>query len=108
MTRCSGVPMPTSRPTAVRSTGRRDSRSCRARARYVLIAASDTTRRGCTPGELDLESSLETMVRRAEQAVLAAAELNVDAIAPSELLAFGDSMPVTIAISNRGRDAVQV
>jgi LmbE family N-acetylglucosaminyl deacetylase len=62
----------------------------------------------CTPGELDLDASLETLERRAGQALLAAAELGVEAIASREMLAFGDSMPVTIAIVNRGRAAITV
>jgi len=62
----------------------------------------------CTAGELDLDASLETLERRAGQALLAAAELNVEAIATREMLAFGDSMPVTVAIVNRGRAAITV
>ncbi len=62
----------------------------------------------CTIGELDLDASLETMERRATRALLAATQLDIDAIAESELLAFGDSMPVTIAMVNHGRSAVTV
>lgn len=62
----------------------------------------------CTSGELDLDASLETLERRANQALLAATELSVEAIASRELLAFGDSMPVTVAIVNRGRSAITV
>ena len=62
----------------------------------------------CTAGELDLDASLETLERRAGQALLAATELHVEAIASREMIAFGDSMPVTVAIVNRGRSAITV
>jgi LmbE family N-acetylglucosaminyl deacetylase len=62
----------------------------------------------CTPGELDLDAALETLERRATQAVLAAAELQVDAFAPREFVAFGDSTPVAIRITNHGRAALTI
>ena len=62
----------------------------------------------CTRAELDLDASLETMDRRAGRALLAAAEIELDAVAASDLLAFGDSTQVSIAIMNHGRAAVTV
>lgn len=65
-------------------------------------------RRACTQAEDDLDAALDLLGRRAQQAVLAAGELEIDPIAPRELLAFGDSLPVTIAVVNHGRAPVTV
>jgi LmbE family N-acetylglucosaminyl deacetylase len=62
----------------------------------------------CTQGALDLDASLETLERRATQALIAATGLQIEARAPREFLAFGDSVPVTVAMINRGRNAVLV
>lgn len=71
------------------------------RAGFRRQGAADQPR--CTAGELDLDAALETLERRSEQAFLAAAELQVDAFAPREFVAFGDSTPVAIRITNHGR-----
>jgi LmbE family N-acetylglucosaminyl deacetylase len=57
----------------------------------------------CNAGELDLDAALDALERRAGAALLAAAELRVEAIAPRELLAFGDSVRVTVTAVNHGR-----
>lgn len=62
----------------------------------------------CSAAELDLDAALETIERRAMRSVLAAAQIEVEATAPRELMAFGDSMPVTVAIVNHGRLPVTV
>ncbi len=62
----------------------------------------------CTAGELDLDAVLETLERRATQALLAAAELRVDAAVSREMLAFGDSLPAVITITNHGRAAITI
>jgi len=62
----------------------------------------------CGREELDLDASLETLERRATQALLAATQLRVDAVAARELVAFGDSVPVTVTIVNRGRQAIGI
>jgi LmbE family N-acetylglucosaminyl deacetylase len=62
----------------------------------------------CTTGELDLDASLETLERRATQALVAAIGLQVEARAQKEFLAFGDSTPVAVDLVNRGRNAVQI
>ncbi|MDA1080830.1 MAG: PIG-L family deacetylase [Gemmatimonadetes bacterium] len=62
----------------------------------------------CNQAELDLDASLSTIERRAGRALLASTGINIEAIAPTELLAFGDSVPVTITMVNHGRDAVTV
>ena len=80
---------------------------CAPRVRMAALLRADVQRPPrCNAGELDLDAALETMERRAGQALLAAAELQVEGIAPREQLAFGDSMPVTIQVINRGRQAV--
>ena len=60
----------------------------------------------CDATALDLDASLETLVKRTAEAALAAAGVAVEATAPQELLAFGDSMPVNLAVYNRGREPV--
>ena len=54
------------------------------------------------PGALDLDASLNIVARRTAEAAFAAAGVAVEATAPQELLAFGDSMPVTLTVYNRG------
>jgi LmbE family N-acetylglucosaminyl deacetylase len=58
---------------------------------------------GCDATALDLDASLNILTRRTSAAVLQAAGVTVEATAPRELVAFGDSMPVTLAVYNRGR-----
>jgi hypothetical protein len=50
----------------------------------------------------DLAASLETARRRAATALLAASGVLVEATAPRELLAVGDTLPVTVAVYNQG------
>jgi hypothetical protein len=50
----------------------------------------------------DLAVSLETARRRANAALLAAAGVLVEATAPRELIAVGDTMPVTVSVYNQG------
>jgi LmbE family N-acetylglucosaminyl deacetylase len=83
--------------------------------RCALRQPSSTMRRAgeirptpCTQGELDLDAALETLERRSTQALVSALQLQIEARAPSEFLAFGDSMPVNVAIVNRGKNAVRV
>ncbi len=60
----------------------------------------------CNATALDLDASLDILTRRAAEAAFDAAGIVVEATAPKELLAFGDSMPVTLSVYNRGHDAV--
>ena len=62
----------------------------------------------CSPAELDLTASLATIERRAERAVVASAEIEIQAVAPRETVAFGDSARVTIAVVNHGQSPVTV
>jgi LmbE family N-acetylglucosaminyl deacetylase len=57
----------------------------------------------CTAAEADVDASLDILRRRTSDAVLTAAGIAVEATAPQELLAFGDSIPVSITVYNRGR-----
>jgi LmbE family N-acetylglucosaminyl deacetylase len=50
----------------------------------------------------DLAVSLETVLRRATRALLAASGVLVEATAPRELVAVGDTVPVTISVYNQG------
>lgn len=59
------------------------------------------------PGVLgDLAASLATMRERATRAMLDAAGIVIDGVAARELVAAGDSVPVTITLRNGGRDPV--
>ena len=69
----------------------------------------------CGPGALatrcegiigDLAVSLETAQSRARSALLAAAGVLVEATAPRELVAVGDTLPVTISVYNQGSTEV--
>ncbi len=60
----------------------------------------------CTAEQLDLEPALDAMHARAQRALLAAAGIAIEVEAGQELLAFGDSMPVTVTVHNRGRSPV--
>ena len=62
----------------------------------------------CTPAQLDADAAIEQMYERSAEALLAAAGVAVEATAERELLAFGDSMPATITVFNRGRQPVAV
>ena len=55
----------------------------------------------------DLALSLETASRRATTALLDAAGISVEATAPRELVAVGDTLPVTITVYNQGRADVR-
>lgn len=57
---------------------------------------------GCDESQGDLVVSLETAQRRARAAILAAAGVLVESTAPRELLAVGDTMPVTVSVYNQG------
>ncbi len=56
----------------------------------------------CDAKALDLDASLNTLTARSAQAALDAAGIAFEATAAQELLAFGDSMPVTLSVYNRG------
>ena len=61
---------------------------------------------GCEGITGDLAVSLETAETRARAALLAAAGVLVEATAPRELVAVGDTVPVTISIYNQGSSDV--
>jgi LmbE family N-acetylglucosaminyl deacetylase len=50
----------------------------------------------------DLGASVETALRRATRALLAASGVLIEATAPRELVAVGDTVPVTISVYNQG------
>jgi LmbE family N-acetylglucosaminyl deacetylase len=88
-----------------------------ARVVHLLTTARESVRCGeftvtelasdrCSAATSDLVSSLETALRRAHAALLSAAGVLVEATAPRELLAVGDTLPVTITVYNQGGDDV--
>jgi LmbE family N-acetylglucosaminyl deacetylase len=60
----------------------------------------------CDATALDLDASLDIVTHRAAEAAFDAAGVTIEATAPQELLAFGDSMPVSLTVYNRGHDNV--
>ncbi len=62
----------------------------------------------CTPAQLDADAAVGQMYERSNAALLEAAGVAVEATADRELLAFGDSMPATITVYNRGTEPVTV
>jgi LmbE family N-acetylglucosaminyl deacetylase len=67
--------------------------------RYALTALAIGA---CDEATGDLVVSLEEAQRRARTAILSAAGVLVEATAPRELLAVGDTMPVTVSVYNQG------
>ncbi len=57
----------------------------------------------CDQATGDLVVTLEEAQRRARTAILAAAGVLVEATAPRELLAVGDTMPVTVSVYDQGK-----
>ena len=77
-----------------------------ASARDALPCARGGLSAGCTGPLGDIALSLETAESRAHAGLLAAAGVLVEATAPRELIAVGDSVPVSIAVYNQGRASV--
>ena len=71
-------------------------------------AGTDSTGPSCTDGQRDLDASLEILQRRLAEATMIAAGVAFEVTADRELLAFGDSMPVTLTVYNRGKFPVTV
>jgi LmbE family N-acetylglucosaminyl deacetylase len=67
---------------------------------------SDLASSACDARSADLVVSLATAQRRAKTALLAAAGVLVEATAPRDLLAVGDTLPVTISVYNQGGASV--
>jgi LmbE family N-acetylglucosaminyl deacetylase len=79
-------------------------------ARVVRLASNASVAlacpRGC-PGVLgDLDASLWTLIRRSTSGLLAASGVLVEATAPRELVAVGDTLPVTVSVYNQGSTSV--
>jgi LmbE family N-acetylglucosaminyl deacetylase len=62
----------------------------------------------CDAVTSDLVVSLETALRRSRAALLAASGVLVEGTAPRELLAVGDTLPVTVTVYNQGRAEVSL
>jgi hypothetical protein len=76
------------------------------RARSGLACPRTGTGAGCFDAAGDLAVSLETALRRANTALLAAAGVLVEPTAPRELVAVSDTLPVTVSVYNQGRSDV--
>ncbi|MEP6990990.1 MAG: PIG-L family deacetylase [bacterium] len=125
--RFAGVPLPAaaraaldSIPAAIAAT--RDVENLRAPAPMVLPLARVTRlvtsvrdalpcgrtgiALGCTGATGDLAVSLETAATRARAALLASAGVLVEATAPRELVAVGETLPVTLSVYNQGHSDI--
>ena len=78
------------------------------RVRAELPCARNGLAAGCTGIDGDLAISIETAERRAQTALLAAAGVLVEATAPRELVAVGDTLPVTVTVYNQGKQEIRV
>ncbi|MDQ2665758.1 MAG: PIG-L family deacetylase [Gemmatimonadota bacterium] len=74
-----------------------------ATVRDALPCERRTVDAGCRGTVGDLAISLETAEARAHAALLAAAGVLVEATSPRELIAVGDTVPVTVSVYNQGR-----
>jgi LmbE family N-acetylglucosaminyl deacetylase len=74
----------------------------------ICLAPCKREWESCEPGAGDLLSTLNDARDRASRALLLAAGVSVEAIAQRELVALGDSLPVTFEIHNRGRAPVRI
>ncbi|HWH51446.1 MAG TPA: PIG-L family deacetylase [Gemmatimonadaceae bacterium] len=72
----------------------------------TLVSAADVRLPPCTPRMGDLALALETEHARTGAALLHASGVVIQATAPRELVATGDSLPVTITVFNEGREPV--
>ena len=98
-------------PRSSRRTARTETPRClvdtQTGAMQIGVPASDGAARGdCDATALDLDASLDILSKRTAEAAFEAAGVAIEATAPQELLAFGDSMPVTLTVYNRGHDYV--
>jgi LmbE family N-acetylglucosaminyl deacetylase len=75
--------------------------------RAELPCARNGVAAGCSGVDGDLAVSLETAERRAQTALLAAAGVLVEATAPRELVAVGDTLPVTVTVYNQGKQEIR-
>ena len=66
----------------------------------------NTEMHACAPAMGDLALALESTTRRATDALLDVAAVSIDATAPRELIAQGDSVPVAITLYNQGTSRV--
>lgn len=70
------------------------------------LVPSPARRAACDAALGDLKLSLETTLQRATSALLNAAAVRVEATAPREIIALGDTMSVTVSVYNQGRSPI--
>lgn len=79
--------------------------ACRHPSRDIAII-NGTRSRPCDPHLLDLDASIDLVLRRAADAVLAAGGVSFESVADREFLASGDTALVTVTVFNHGDSAV--
>ena len=102
------------RPLARVLTYLSDARAAASSCRHPALDLPDprvtdfVLKTSCDSRALDLDASLDVVRRRTVEALLLAAGVQIEATAPRELLAYGDVMPVSVRIANRGQQPVTV
>ena len=97
-----GIPVCTLPPRTTRSGSSSEPRE------GVVVYAGAVPGAPCDAESMDLDATLDVLRARTATALLTAAGIVVEASAPRELLAFGDSMPVDVRVYNRGRESVTI
>ena len=102
----SGIVVYLQRLSEVASAARNLLHGCRhpsPRAALTIV-----TYRPCAASLLDLDASLDLIVARTSDALLAAAGVSVRAVADREFIATGDTARITITVENHGESRVHV
>lgn len=60
------------------------------------------------PERLDQDAAIDLVVRRASEAAFIAAGVKISMIADREQVAYGDSVPATLAVANHGHSPIQL
>ncbi len=94
------------RATEAVQGAREGSPRCGFPRRSTVLQAGQPPALACSPAQLDFDASLTILARRLSEATVQAAGVAVETVAPKELLAFGDSMPVSLTVYNRGSSKV--
>ena len=86
-------------------------RGLSARCRHPVVDpwwGAATATPACSEAQADLDATLDVMHHRAVRALLLSSGVTTEVTAPRELVAYGEQVPVTLAVHNRGREPVVV
>ncbi|HEX6315343.1 MAG TPA: PIG-L family deacetylase [Gemmatimonadaceae bacterium] len=60
------------------------------------------------PDRLDVDAAIDLVMRRASEAAIIAAGIDIRMIAERQQVAYGDSVPATLTVTNNGRSPIQL